>query len=45
VQELAELGFIRKRRQENGRSYWLEVTDKFHQYFEVDEQQINLKSD
>lgn len=45
VQELLELGFIRKRRQENGRSYWLEVTDKFHQYFEVDEQHLNLRSD
>jgi segregation and condensation protein B len=36
VQDLVEQGFIRKRRQESGRSYWLEVTDKFHQYFEVD---------
>jgi segregation and condensation protein B len=37
IQELVELGFVRKRRQSNGRSYWLEVTDKFHQYFEIDE--------
>ncbi len=37
VQELVELGFIRKRRQAEGRSYWLEVTDKFHQYFEVNQ--------
>ncbi|OKH23844.1 SMC-Scp complex subunit ScpB [Hydrococcus rivularis NIES-593] len=37
IQELIELGFVRKRRQVNGRSYWLEVTDKFHQYFEIDE--------
>ncbi|NJK48296.1 SMC-Scp complex subunit ScpB [Candidatus Gracilibacteria bacterium] len=37
TQELVELGFVRKRRQTNGRSYWLEVTDKFHQYFEIDE--------
>ncbi|MBZ8181923.1 SMC-Scp complex subunit ScpB [Oscillatoria salina] len=36
VQELVELGFVRKRRQEEGRSYWLELTDKFYQYFEVD---------
>jgi segregation and condensation protein B len=36
VNELVELGFIRKRRQQEGRSYWLEVTDKFHQYFEID---------
>ncbi|MGB3691091.1 MAG: SMC-Scp complex subunit ScpB [Spirulinaceae cyanobacterium] len=37
VQELVELGLIRKRRQVDGRSYWLEVTEQFHQYFEVDE--------
>jgi len=36
VQELVEAGFVRKRRQTDGRSYWLEVTDKFHQYFEID---------
>jgi segregation and condensation protein B len=37
VNELVELGFIRKRRQEEGRSYWLEVTSKFHQYFEINQ--------
>jgi segregation and condensation protein B len=37
VHELVELGFVRRRRQANGRSYWLEVTDKFHQYFEIDQ--------
>jgi segregation and condensation protein B len=37
VQELVTQGMIRKRRQTEGRSYWLEVTSKFHQYFEVDE--------
>ncbi|MDY7013506.1 MAG: SMC-Scp complex subunit ScpB [Cyanobacteriota bacterium] len=37
VQELVDLNLIRKRRQAEGRSYWLEVTAKFHQYFEVDE--------
>ncbi|BAQ66494.1 SMC-Scp complex subunit ScpB [Geminocystis sp. NIES-3709] len=37
VNELVEEGFIRKRRQEEGRSYWLEVTDKFHQYFEINQ--------
>ncbi|MFM1843794.1 MAG: hypothetical protein RLZZ490_2537 [Cyanobacteriota bacterium] len=36
VQDLVEAGFVRKRRQTEGRSYWLEVTDKFHQYFEID---------
>jgi segregation and condensation protein B len=42
VQELIELGFVRKRRQEEGRSYWLEVTDTFHQYFEIDQLSQNL---
>ncbi|BAQ59765.1 segregation and condensation protein B [Geminocystis sp. NIES-3708] len=37
VNELLEAGFIRKRRQEEGRSYWLEVTNKFHQYFEINQ--------
>lgn len=37
VQELVELGFIRKRRQAESRSYLLQVTPKFHQYFEVQE--------
>ncbi|MGF1495556.1 MAG: SMC-Scp complex subunit ScpB [Elainellaceae cyanobacterium] len=36
VQELVSLGFVRKRRQTDGRSYWLQVTNKFHQYFQVD---------
>ncbi len=35
VGELVKLGFIRKREQADGRSYWLEVTNKFHQYFEI----------
>ncbi|NEO31333.1 MAG: SMC-Scp complex subunit ScpB [Symploca sp. SIO3C6] len=37
VQELIEIGFIHKRRQTDGRSYWLQVTDKFHQHFELDQ--------
>jgi segregation and condensation protein B len=37
VQELSQLGYIRKRRQSDGRSFWLQVTDKFHQYFELDQ--------
>jgi segregation and condensation protein B len=36
VQELVSLGFVRKRRQATSRSYQLQVTDKFHQYFQVD---------
>jgi segregation and condensation protein B len=36
VQELVKLGFVRKRRQADGRSFWLQVTDKFHQHFEMD---------
>lgn len=35
VQELVERGFVGKRR--NGRSYLLQVTDQFYQYFEVDQ--------
>lgn len=37
VQELVEQGFIRRRKQTDGRSYWLQVTNKFHQYFQVDQ--------
>lgn len=36
VPELVNLGFVRKHRQTDGRSFLLEVTPKFHQYFEVD---------
>jgi segregation and condensation protein B len=36
VQELVSLGFVKKRRQSDGRSYWLQVTEKFYQYFQVD---------
>lgn len=41
VQELVELGLIQKRRE--GRSYWLEVTEKFYQYFEIDDINEELK--
>ncbi|MCS6814572.1 MAG: SMC-Scp complex subunit ScpB [Cyanobacteria bacterium] len=37
VQELVEKGFVRKRRQSDGRSFWLQVTDKFHQYFQINQ--------
>ncbi|NJM84914.1 MAG: hypothetical protein HC839_01120, partial [Leptolyngbyaceae cyanobacterium RM2_2_21] len=37
VQELVNLGFVRKRRQSDGRSFWLQVTDKFHRHFEIDQ--------
>ena len=44
VPELVSLGLIRKRRQKESRSYWLKVTDKFHQYFQLDQlpQQLSL---
>ncbi|MCG5060890.1 MAG: SMC-Scp complex subunit ScpB [Limnoraphis sp. WC205] len=44
VQELVELGFVQKRKQKESRSYWLQVTKKFHQYFQVDQlpQQLSL---
>lgn len=37
VPELVRLGFVSKRRQSDGRSFWLQVTDKFHQHFEIDQ--------
>ena len=37
VQELVDLGFVRKRRQTDCRSFWLDVTDKFHQYFQLEQ--------
>ena len=44
VPELVNLGFIRKRRHKESRSYWLQVTDKFHQYFQLEQlpQQLSL---
>ncbi|MCY7390235.1 MAG: SMC-Scp complex subunit ScpB [Leptolyngbyaceae cyanobacterium CAN_BIN12] len=39
VQELVELGFVRKRKQSDGRSFWLQVTEKFHRYFQVNTDQ------
>jgi len=36
VQELVNLGFVRKRRHTEKRSFWLQVTDKFHQYFQIE---------
>ncbi|MGL5836243.1 MAG: SMC-Scp complex subunit ScpB [Waterburya sp.] len=41
IAELVQLGFVRKREQADGRSYWLEVTSKFHQYFEIDDMAIS----
>lgn len=45
VQELVQQGFVRKRRQSDGRSYWLQVTKKFHQYFQIDKlpKQLELR--
>ena len=37
VQELVEQGFVRKRRRSDGRSYWLQVTEKFRQYFQLNQ--------
>ena len=37
VQELVEQGFVRKRRTSESRSYSLQVTPKFHQYFQIDQ--------
>ena len=37
VGDLVNEGFVSKRRLSNGRSYSVQVTEKFYQYFEVDE--------
>jgi segregation and condensation protein B len=37
VQELMELGFVRKRRQADSRSSLLYITEKFHQYFQLEQ--------
>ncbi|MEB3226516.1 MAG: SMC-Scp complex subunit ScpB [Synechococcus sp.] len=42
IQDLLAQGFIKRRRQQEGRSYWLEVSDKFHQYFEFDAADLEL---
>jgi segregation and condensation protein B len=36
IPDLVDQGFVRKRRQSDGRSYWLQVTEKFYQRFEID---------
>ncbi len=42
VQELVEQGFVKKRQRAGGRSPWLQVTDKFNQYFQLDQLPGNL---
>ncbi|QSF50209.1 MULTISPECIES: SMC-Scp complex subunit ScpB [unclassified Thermosynechococcus] len=37
IQELLTLGFIQRRRDSQSRSYILQVTERFHQYFQVDQ--------
>ncbi len=37
VQDLVKLGFVRRRRQADGRSFIVQVTDKFYQNFEIDQ--------
>ncbi|MDH6058516.1 SMC-Scp complex subunit ScpB [Umezakia ovalisporum] len=37
VPELVELGFVRKRRDHDSRSYVLQVTPKFYQYFQIEQ--------
>jgi segregation and condensation protein B len=36
VQDLVAEGFIRKQRQNDGRSFWIHLTPKFHQYFQME---------
>ena len=44
IQELVHQGFVQKRRQSDGRSHWLNVTNKFHQYFEIDDLSVLLNN-
>jgi segregation and condensation protein B len=37
VQELVESGFVRKRRESDSRSFSLQITPKFHQYFQIEQ--------
>lgn len=37
VPDLVEQGFVKKRRQADGRSSWLQITEKFYQHFEIDQ--------
>lgn len=37
VQELVEKGFVQKRRLSSGRSYRVQITDQFYQYFQIDQ--------
>ena len=37
IHKLVEMGFVRKYSKKTGRSCILEITSKFHQYFEVDQ--------
>jgi segregation and condensation protein B len=37
VQELVEVGFVRKRRQQGNRSSLIQVTDKFHRTYELND--------
>ncbi|HIK25413.1 MAG: SMC-Scp complex subunit ScpB [Thermosynechococcus sp. Uc] len=37
IQELLALGLIQRRRDHQSRSYILQVTERFHQYFQVDQ--------
>ena len=36
VPDLVSQGFVKKRRQSDGRSSWLQITDKFYQHFKID---------
>ena len=44
VQELVEVGFVRKRRQPGNRSSLLQVTDKFNRTYEINDSMIQQLS-
>ena len=46
IKELIQKNFIERKRQRDGRSYWITLSEKFHQTFSVlpDPSQANIKS-
>jgi segregation and condensation protein B len=43
IKELLAQNFIERKRQSEGRSYWLSLTDKFHRTFALDPQERQLQ--
>ena len=42
IKELLAQNFIERKRQSDGRSYWLTLSEKFHRTFALDQQAVGL---